>query len=128
MTLSIVPVYAGVLALFYVFLSFRVIGSRRSERVSLGDGGNASVQSRVRVHANFAEYVPFVLLLVAFLELQGIGPVQLHILCLLLVAGRLSHAYGVSQSPQIMPLRVVGMVMTFAALIGSAVRLLTLAV
>ena len=122
MSLTIVPVYAAVLALFFMYLSVSVIRSRGSEKVSLGDGGSPLVQRRMRVHGNFAEYVPFVLLLIAFFELQGGPDLRVHILCLLLLAGRLVHAYGVSSEPQKMPLRVAGMVMTFSALIGGAVE------
>ena len=122
MPLTIVPVYAALLALFFVFLSFRVIRSRGSEKVSLGDGGSSLVQRRMRVHGNFAEYVPFALLLIAFFELQGGTDLRVHILCLLLLAGRLVHAYGVGSEPQKMPLRVAGMVLTFSALIGGAVE------
>ena len=35
--------------------------------------------------------------------------------------GRVAHAYGVSQAPQIMPLRAVGIVGTFAATIIGAI-------
>ena len=122
MPLTIVPVYAAVLALFFVYLSFRVIRSRGSEKVSLGDGGSALVQRRMRVHGNFAEYVPFALLLIAFFELQGGADLRVHVLCLVLLAGRLIHAYGVGSEPQKMPLRVAGMIMTFGALIGGAVE------
>ncbi len=122
MPLEIVPAYAALLALFYMFLSIRVIGSRRSEKVSLGDGGNQVVRRRMRVHANFAEYAPLCLLLIAFIELQGGTGLRVHILCLLLLAGRLAHAYGVGGEPQKMPLRVAGMVLTFAVLVGGALE------
>ncbi len=39
----------------------------------------------------------------------------------LLAVGRLAHAYGVSQAPQIMKLRVLGMVTTIAAIVTGAV-------
>jgi len=54
----IVPAYAAVLAILYIFLSARVIRSRISERVKIGTGGSRIVERRMRIHANFAEYVP----------------------------------------------------------------------
>lgn len=127
MSLTIAPLYAAVLALFFVFLSFTVIRGRASEKVSLGDGGSPLVERRMRAHANFAEYVPFTLLLIAFFELRGDGiELRVHVLCLLLVAGRLAHAYGVGSAAQRMPFRMAGMIMTFAALIGSALANLSL--
>jgi uncharacterized membrane protein YecN with MAPEG domain len=38
-----------------------------------------------------------------------------------MLIGRATHAYGVSQTPQIMRLRVVGMVTTIAAIVIGAV-------
>ncbi len=37
---EIVPVYAGLLGLVFVYLSIRVIRARRQEQVALGDGDN----------------------------------------------------------------------------------------
>jgi uncharacterized membrane protein YecN with MAPEG domain len=60
--------YAGLLALWLVVLSLRVIQARRAARVSLGDGGNRALQRAIRGQANFAEYVPIALLLLLILE------------------------------------------------------------
>jgi uncharacterized protein len=38
-----------------------------------------------------------------------------------LLVGRYLHAYGMSQSPDILPLRVAGMVLTFASLAIAAI-------
>ena len=127
MTLSITPVYAALFALFFVALSLRVIRFRRSARISLGDGGDEELRRRTRVHANFAEYVPLTLLLMALAELQGQPGWSIHAIGALLAIGRLAHAYGVSQAPQIMKLRVLGMVTTIAAMVTGAVTNLTAA-
>ncbi len=52
---EIVPVYAGLLGLFFVYLSIRVIRTRRHEQVALGDGDSPRLRRAMRVHANFAE-------------------------------------------------------------------------
>ena len=70
----------------------------------------------MRVHANFAEYVPFTLVLMALAESMAPPRSCCCMRRLVLVAGRLIHAYGVSQSPPIMRYRVYGMWLTFAAL------------
>jgi uncharacterized membrane protein YecN with MAPEG domain len=70
----------------------------------------------MRVHANFAEYVPFALLLMALAESMAPPRLLLHLVGLLLLAGRLLHAYGLSQTPHILRYRVWGMSLTFAAL------------
>ena len=59
---------------------------------------------------NFAEYVPLALILMALAELQGQPGWIIHLIGALLAVGRLAHAYGVSQAPQILKLRVLGMV------------------
>ena len=116
MTPTITPLYAALLAFVFVVLSFRVIFVRRGERISLGDGENPALQARIRVQGNFAEYAPFALLLILLIELQGGGAFLLHALGAALLAGRIAHAVGVSQHPQIMPLRVSGMILTFLVL------------
>ena len=114
--LSITAFYAALLAVLFLFLSVRVIGLRRESRVEFGHGEDTELLRRMRVHANFAEYVPFTLLLMALAESMAPPHVLLHVAGLLLVAGRLLHAYGVSQSPPIMRYRVYGMWLTFVAL------------
>jgi uncharacterized membrane protein YecN with MAPEG domain len=127
MPLAITPIYAGLFALFFVFLSLRVIRMRRVARVSLGDGGDQELQRRARVHANFAEYVPLALILMALAELQGQPGWTIHLIGALLLAGRAAHAYGVSQTPQILKLRAAGMVTTIAAIVTGALANLTAA-
>ncbi len=97
MTMAITPVYAGLIALVFVFLSFRVIGLRRRVGIGLGDGGDLSLMRRQRVHGNFAEYVPLVIVLMALAELQGQSLWKIHLIGICLIGGRLLHAYGVSQ-------------------------------
>jgi|LNFM01.1.fsa_nt_gb uncharacterized membrane protein YecN with MAPEG domain len=119
--ITVTPIYAGLLALLFVVLSIRVIGTRRSAGVALGDGGDRMLLRRQRVHANFTEYVPLALVLLVIAELQGAPLLLLHGLGVALLTGRLVHAYGVSQDPERMALRVTGMAITFTVLIASAV-------
>lgn len=127
-TVTVTSLYAAVLALFFVFLSLRVIRQRRTNHIGFGDGGNPPLLRAMRAHGNFAEYAPFALLLMLVAELQGSAVWSLHVLGLLLLVGRILHAIGVSRDPGWMPGRVVGMVLTFFALIfGAATNLLMLA-
>jgi uncharacterized membrane protein YecN with MAPEG domain len=122
---TIVPFYASLLAALYIFLSARVTCMRRQERIAVGDRGNVRLQRAVRVHANFAEYVPLALLLTAFVELQELSPLLIHLLCSALVIGRVIHAYGVSQEKEDYRLRTVGMALTFGVIVAAALRLLS---
>ncbi len=122
--MKILPLYAALLAILFVYLSIRIIGIRRRLQIGLGHADNPELLRAIRVHANFAEYVPFALVLILLVELSAAHPWFVHALgCTLLVA-RLAHAYGVSQQPENFRIRVVGMVMTFAVLLTSAAYLL----
>jgi len=112
--------YAALLALLFVFLSVRVIGWRREVRVEIGRGDDNQLLRRMRVHANFAEYVPFTLLLMAMAESMTAPRPLIHLAGLILIAGRLIPAYGLSQTPHILRYRVWGMILTFTALSLSA--------
>jgi uncharacterized membrane protein YecN with MAPEG domain len=121
---SIVPVYAGVFALIFVGLSMRVANTRRAMRIGLGTGSNIVLERRVRVQGNFAEYVPFALILLTFVEMQGSAKWVVQALCLALLAARVAHAYGVAQEPETIPIRASAMVVTFAVFIVASAILL----
>lgn len=118
--MTITAVYAGLLGIVFFVLSVRVIASRRVAKVALGDGGDAALLRRQRVHANFSEYVPLTLLLILMLELQAAPAPVVHLLGGLLLGGRLVHAAGVSREPEKFGLRVMGMGLTFTALLAAA--------
>lgn len=114
--MPVTALYAALLAPLLILLSVRVIRLRRSERVAIGDGGDASLLRAMRVHANFSEYVPLALVLMGLAESLATAPLLLHALGATLVAGRLSHAYGVSKAKETLAFRVAGMAMTFATI------------
>jgi uncharacterized protein len=122
--MPILQFYAALLATLFVALSIRTLRLRRSLQIGLGDSGNAQMLRAMRVHANFAEYVPLSLVLVYFVERQGAYPLFIHGLGLCLLIGRLSHAYGVSQARENYAFRVTGMVLTFITLLSCAGYLL----
>lgn len=117
-------VYAALLAIFFVALSVRVIMLRRKLHVSLGAGGNTTLERAIRVHGNFAEYVPLALLLIFIVENNAAPAWLLHGLGLCLITGRTSHALGVSQDKEDTRFRIVGMALTFTTLLISAAYLL----
>jgi len=124
--LPLTAAYAALLALLFVALSLRAIRLRRGARVAIGDGGDARLARAMRVHANFAEYVPLALLLIFFAESAGTPPLAVHAPCALLLVGRLAHAWGVSQPKEDFRFRVAGMALTFTAIVLAALALLVL--
>ena len=121
--MHIVALYAGLLALLYLVLSFRTIVLRVRLRVSLGDGGSEALQRAIRAHANFGEYVSLALVLQVLLASTGASATLLHGLGAALLLGRLLHAIGVSRVPEPLSLRMVGMVLTTGTLAASGVLL-----
>ena len=114
-------VFASILALMFIKLSFDVIALRRKNKISLGAGGIDELDRAIRAHGNFAEYVPLGLFLLGALELNG-APLELvALLGVLLVVGRYFHAKGINEPPPEFTNRVRGMKLTFAALGLSAV-------
>ncbi|MBB3899900.1 MAPEG family protein [Roseococcus suduntuyensis] len=115
--LPITALYAGLLAFVLLWLSIAVIGHRRRSRVSLGTGEDKALLQATRAHANFCEYTPFGLILLALLEAGGTAGWMLHALGLLLLAGRLAHGVGLMHQKGSIRLRQVGMLCTFTVLI-----------
>lgn len=122
----IVPIYAALLALLFVGLSVRTLRLRGALRIAVGDAGNPVMLRAMRVHANFAEYVPLALLVLHFAESAGAAPLLVHALGVALLLGRCAHAYGVSQVQEDLRFRVTGMALTFGALIAGAATILAL--
>ncbi len=120
----VTPFYAAVIGLLFVVLSIRTLRLRRRFRVAIGPGEEPLLVRAMRVHANFAEYVPIALLLMLFVELVARNDTLVHALGVLLIAGRGLHAYGVSQVEENYRYRVSGMALTFTVIITAAAILL----
>lgn len=115
--MPITLLYAGLLGLWFLVLTLRVIGGRHSGNVSLGDGGDAGLLRRIRAHGNFAEYVPLLLVMMGALESTGFNGWLLHLVGAPLLVGRLLHGYALSFSREFMLGRVAGMALTLTALL-----------
>lgn len=114
------PLYTALLALLFVFLSIRTLNLRRKLRIVIGDGGNPVMLRAMRTHANFAEYVPLGILLIVGSEQLDAPAALLHALGLLLLVGRLLHAFGVSSESEVLAYRVTGMAMTLTCYLVAA--------
>ena len=122
--MKILPLYASILALLFVTLSVRTLRLRQRLKIGIGDAGNTQMLRAMRVHSNFAEYVPLSLLLLYLVEAQGGWPLLVHALGLCLVTGRLAHAYGVSRTNENFNFRIAAMAMTFTVLVTTSLFLL----
>jgi uncharacterized membrane protein YecN with MAPEG domain len=125
---AVTAFYAALLALLYVGLACWVIGARLTGGVLHGDGGDKSIMKRIRSHANFAEHVPFALLLVALLEAQGATSSTLvHVLLIVLLVARVLHPIGMfapPNSPRQFACRGGGIIATLTVIAVTAILLL----
>ena len=124
--IAAVMVWAGLLGLLYLVLAAWVVRHRYRAKTGIGDGGDPALARAVRVHGNFAEYVPITLVLLLLLAMAGWGSLHLHILGGLLFVGRVAHALGLARSEGPSVGRGAGMLLTWGVLgVASAMVLLT---
>lgn len=114
--LKITLVIAAAATLINIWLAVRVSTVRKTHNIWLGDGGNAAVIARTRAHTNFVEYAPFVLILIALIELATGASLWLWGLGAWFVLARLSHGIGMdTTAPRWM--RMFGAMSTLAVLL-----------
>lgn len=117
LVLPVTLTIAGAAALINIWLGWRVGQVRISEKVSMGDGGNARVVCRMRAHANYAEYTPFVLILLGLIEAARGTSLILWAIGGVYLLARIAHAFGMdATSPS--KLRMIGTIATMLALLG----------
>ena len=124
---SITSAYLGILALLYLVLGLQVSRLRRGHRVLFGDGDNIKLRSAIRAHANFVEYVPIIVLMVAMLEMSGMPALRVHLLMGALLVARLLHPLGMYVGPRTLQFqicRVGGILLTLMVMAGAALLLL----
>ena len=116
--LLITSIIVAILTIIFIKLSFAVIGLRRKNKVGLGSGGHEDLERAIRTQANFAEYIPLGVVLIACLELNGAPWWLVAIPGVSLIIGRLIHAKGMNTPPPDFSKRVLGMKFTFFTLIA----------
>lgn len=122
--ISVIPFYAALLGLLYVYLSLATVSRRKKILVALGDGGDKLLQKKMRAHGNFQEYVPFALILISCFEYIGGANWLIHILGMCLLTGRILHGFGVSMLHEKLVFRVTGMGLTFLSILISCFGIL----
>jgi uncharacterized membrane protein YecN with MAPEG domain len=119
----------GILGVIFFALTVWVVNYRNKTKLMLGDGTGTGLpdaqglQIAVRAHANFAEFVPMILLVLSGLAFEGTNSTYLTLLCIALVAGRILHPYGIRILKPNVP-RAVGAMLTWLVLIISSVTLI----
>ena len=124
--LPITMLFTGLLGLLFMFHTVRVILARRSSHINLGIGDSDALLRTVRIHGNFSEYVPLLILIMALLELSVVSETALYAFGTSVVVGRLLHFYGIYSPATPGIARIIGMVLTFIPLILGSVWLILL--
>ncbi|QIG78516.1 MAPEG family protein [Stakelama tenebrarum] len=116
---------AAAAALCNLWLAMRIGALRNREKVLIGDGGHPLLIARMRAQANFVEYTPIFLILMALVELAGGMTLALWIIGALYIVARILHGLGLDK-PTINALRGIGIgvtLLTTLILAGWAVSL-----
>ena len=124
---SITALYAGILGLMSIAIALAAGAARGRTGISIGDGGNADVVTAMRRHANFVEFVPLSLILLALLELGGAPDGAVHGLGAGLVVARACHAIGFGAEGARGQLRTVGALGSTLVVVIASIWTLTLA-
>ena len=117
--LPITLTIAGAAVLINIWLGLRVSQMRLRHKVSIGDAGNDRVTCRMRAHANFIEYTPLFLILLAAIELARGAQTWLWGVSILYILARLLHPFGMDR-PAPNPLRMASTLITWIVLLGLA--------
>jgi uncharacterized membrane protein YecN with MAPEG domain len=110
-------IIAVALAVINLWLSIRTGQARQAAKVSVGDGDNPLLIARMRAHANFIEYVPMALILMALIDSSGSNSQLLWLLGIALVIGRIIHPFGMER-PSPNPFRIGGILLTYLVTIA----------
>ena len=111
-------IYIGVNILILWYLSFRVVGRRRSAQVSLGTGGDSDLEIRSRTHGNASEYIPITMVGLLALSQFATPLWAIHAIGATFTIGRLLHALGLSRT--LLQARAGGMVLTWLGMLAVA--------
>lgn len=125
--MQITALYAGVLGLWFLALSMRVVRKRQAG-ISMGDGGDSEMLRRIRGHANFSEYVPLCLILIAANEMLGAAVWLVHALGAALLLARILHGISLSYTEKWFFGRFHGTLLTYIVLLVSSLGAIWLSI
>jgi uncharacterized membrane protein YecN with MAPEG domain len=117
---------AAAAAVLNFWLAVRTSKLRMSTKVLHGDGENPLLLRRMRAQANFVENTPFVLILIAAIEMTGKGGQWLAIVGAVYLLARIAHAFGMDKDFA-SPLRAAGFLVTALVLLGLALMAVLIA-
>ncbi len=107
-------------AIINIWLSVRCGQLRGKLKILHGDDAGGPLTRRMRAQLNFVENTPFVLLLIAAIEISGRGQPWLAYVAGAYMLGRVAHGFGMdSEGPA--KSRMIGVLITMLTLLGLAI-------
>jgi uncharacterized membrane protein YecN with MAPEG domain len=116
--------WAGLHIVLLLVLSLLVVRQRQKHKVALGDEGVPELAQAIRAFGNATEYVPAALIGIVVLAQVQAPPLAVHVAGVLLFAGRVMHAIGLSNSGGTSFPRAIGITLTWVAYVFLGVALL----
>lgn len=92
---EITALFAGLMLVLQLTFGVIVSANRGKLGITIGDGGNHKMLQHIRVHGNFSEYVPMILIAMAIAEIAGTSSGILWLAGAALLVSRLVHAGAV---------------------------------
>ena len=111
---------AAAAAVVNFWLALRCGQVRAKEKISIGTGGSDLLERRMRAQLNFVENTPWVLALIAGIELAGKGGAWLAPIGALYMLGRVAHGLGMDGTA-LEKGRMVGTLITMLTQLGLSV-------
>lgn len=122
--LAIVALYACLNTFVLLWLGASISRLRRKHRVLIGDGGIEHLRRTMRGHANAAENMPMMFVLLTLGALLGAPAVALHVLGAGFTLGRVIHAWHFIQEHGAPWQRMIGFGLSLLAMVAAALGLL----
>ncbi len=121
--LPITSLFAALFGLMLIVMTVAVGLRREQVGALLLDGGDETLLRRIRSHANFLEYVPLALILMALSEANGASATFLYSTGTVLLVARALHylTLNIFDSPRIRPISMLG---TTGVILALAIGLL----
>ena len=111
---------AAAAAIINFWLAMRCGQVRTKEKISIGTGGSDLMERRMRAQLNFVENTPWILALIAAIELAGKGSSWLAIVGAVYMLGRVAHGLGMDGTSFGMG-RTIGTAITMLTQLGLAI-------
>ena len=124
--LTTTGLYAGILALLALYLGSIPGRMRGKLKISVGDGGYPDMVLAMRRHANFVEWVPLTIVLIAMLEINGAPKMAIHGFGAALVVFRICHAIGLQKETMNVPTRIIGAGGTAILMLAASIWLIVM--